>query len=228
MLLALAGGTGSADDAARSPVVVELFTSQGCSSCPPADEYLGSLADREGVIALSLHVDYWDYLGWKDVYSLPGHAERQRKYARSMKERMVYTPQIIVNGAEGMIGSKTADVEDAISRHRALPAATNVDISLMNDRLVVEVSPVDETVTGHVVMTWYSHAENVVIGAGENHGRHITYHNVVRGWANLGDWRGARIAMTAPKPMSADGVAVLVHQTGTGRIIGAGQLSLTD
>ena len=226
----MAGGIAShsaADDTVKAPVVVELFTSQGCSSCPPADEFLGRIADREDVIALSLHVDYWDYLGWKDVYGLPGHSDRQRKYAAYMKERMVYTPQIVINGQEGMVGSRVAMVEDAIRRHSEQPAATLVNVSLMGDRLVVEVAPLSAT-SGHVVMAWYSRAEDVSIGAGENSGRRIVYHNVVRGWADLGEWRGGRIAMTAPKPMSADGVAVLVHDEATGRIVGAGRLSLVD
>lgn len=231
ILTAFAIGLGAiganADEAKKAPVVVELFTSQGCSSCPPADEFLGRIADRDDIIALSLHVDYWDYLGWKDVYGLPGHSDRQRKYAAYMKERMVYTPQIVINGQEGMVGSRTAMVEDAIERYRAQPAAATVSITLMGERLVVDVKPV-ETTSGHVVMAWYSRAENVVIGAGENSGRRIVYHNVVRGWADLGDWRGGRIAITAPKPMSADGVAVLVQSEATGRILGAGQLSLTD
>ncbi|MGB0854271.1 MAG: DUF1223 domain-containing protein [Pikeienuella sp.] len=219
-------GAAQADGTGKAPVVVELFTSQGCSSCPPADEFLGRIADREDIIALSLHVDYWDYLGWKDVYGLPGHSDRQRKYARHMKERMVYTPQIIVNGAEGMVGSQTALVEDAIKRHLAKPASAVVGVSLRGDRLVVEVAPSGTATAGHVVMAWYSRTENVAIGAGENTGRRITYHNVVRGWADLGEWRGSPIAMTAPKPMTADGVAVLVHDTKTGQIIGAGRLAL--
>lgn len=220
-------GPVAADDVVTAPVVVELFTSQGCSSCPPADEFLGRIADREDVIALSLHVDYWDYLGWKDVYGLPGHSDRQRKYAAYLKERMVYTPQIVINGQEGMVGSRVAMVEEAIARHREQPAAALVTISLMGDRLVVDVAPISAT-AGHVVMAWYSRAENVSIGAGENSGRRIVYHNVVRGWADLGAWRGGRIAMTAPKPMSADGVAVLVQDEATGRILGAGRLALVD
>lgn len=228
--LALAfGGAGvaAAQDIAAAPVVVELFTSQGCSSCPPADEFLGRIADRDDIIALSLHVDYWDYLGWKDVYGLPGHSDRQRKYAAFMKERMIYTPQMVVNGQEGIVGSRTAIVEDAIKRHSRQPAAALVQVSLMGDRLVVDVTPVTAT-AGHVVMAWYSRAENVAIGAGENSGRKIVYHNVVRGWADLGAWRGGRIALTAPKPMSADGVAVLVQDENNGHILGAGRLSLLD
>ena len=223
----LAGGGAAADEGAQAPVVVELFTSQGCSSCPPADDYLGRLAERDDVIALSLHVDYWDYLVWKDVYGLPGHSDRQRRYAALMGERMIYTPQMVVNGAEGLVGSSEGKVEDAITRHAAEPAAARVALSLMGDRLVVEVSPAADPVPGHVLMAWYSKAERVSIGAGENHGRDITYHNVVRGWADLGAWRGAPIAMTAPKPMTADGVAVLVQDGETGRILGASRLSLT-
>lgn len=219
---------GAADRASAqvSPVVVELYTSQGCSSCPPADEYLGRIADREDVIALSLHVDYWDYLGWRDVFSSPAHTRRQRDYAGRMGERMVYTPQIVVQGREGMVGSHANKVEAAIKRHAARPTAALVKLVRMEDRLVAEITPVgDDQARGQVLMAWYSRAEKVSIRAGENRGRKIVYHNVVRGWSDMGVWRGGRIALTAPLPM-ADGVAVLIQDREGGPILGAGRLAL--
>ncbi len=219
---------GAMDRAAAqtSPVVVELFTSQGCSSCPPADEYLGRIADRDNVIALSLHVDYWDYLGWRDVFSSAANTKRQRAFAARIGERMVYTPQIVVQGREGMVGSHEHLVEAAIRKFANTPAAAVVKLALMNDRLVAEIIPTgDGKVLGQVMMAWYSRAEQVEIRAGENQGRKIVYHNVVRGWSDMGVWRGGRIALTAPKPM-ADGVAVLIQDREGGPILGAGRLAL--
>ena len=223
--VAVAGITHKAE-AQVSPVVVELFTSQGCSSCPPADELLGRLADREDVIALSLHVDYWDYLGWRDVFSSPAHTRRQRDYAGVMGERMVYTPQIVVQGREGMVGSHGNKVAAAIKRHAAEPAAAEVKLMKMEDRLVADITPADDgRARGRVLMAWYTRAEQVAIRAGENRGRKIVYHNVVRGWSDMGVWRGGRIALTAPLPM-ADGVAVLIQDRAGGPILGAGRLAL--
>lgn len=225
---AIVGLVGVADRAAAqaSPVVVELYTSQGCSSCPPADEYLGRIADREDVIALSMHVDYWDYLGWRDVFSSPAHTRRQRDYAGYMGERMIYTPQIVVQGREGMVGSHEHKVEAAIKRHGERPSAVQVKLTKMEDRLVAELTPTsDAAARGRVLMAWYNRAEQVAIRAGENRGRKIVYHNVVRGWSDMGVWRGGRIALTAPLPM-ADGVAVLIQDRDGGPILGAGRLVL--
>src|SRR5690606_23996855 len=107
-----------AAQAADRPVVVELFTSQGCSSCPPADRFLGELAARPGVIALGLHVDYWDYIGWKDPYARRAHTERQRDYSRTLNQRYVYTPQMVINGAFQAIGSDRAAVDGLIEEAR--------------------------------------------------------------------------------------------------------------
>ncbi|MGB0504951.1 MAG: DUF1223 domain-containing protein [Pikeienuella sp.] len=214
--------------AGETPVVVELFTSQGCSSCPPADAYLGQLAEREDVIALSLHVDYWDYLGWRDVFGSAGHTKRQRRYAKVIGERMIYTPQVIINGREGMVGSRQNQVAEAIARHSAQPAAAEIELSLNGDRLVADITPLLENSGGHVFLCWFKRAETVNIRAGENHGRNITYHNVVQGWSDMGEWRGMRIAMTAPKPMDADGVAVMIQPAKGGPIMAAARLWLIE
>ncbi len=224
--VAVVGMVGQAQSQA-SPVVVELFTSQGCSSCPPADEYLGRIVDRENVIALSLHVDYWDYLGWRDVFSSAAHTRRQRDYAGRMGERMVYTPQIVVQGRQGMVGSHANKVEAAIEAQAKIKAAASVVLTKMKDRLVADITPVEDGATrGRVLMAWYSRAEQVAIRAGENRGRKIVYHNVVKGWSDLGVWRGGRIVLTAPLPMMADGVAILVQDREGGPNLGAGRLAL--
>ena len=231
-IVAAAASAFAAVAADRGPVVVELYTSQGCNSCPPADEYLGRIADRDDVIALSLHVDYWDYLGWRDVFGDPAHSRRQRAYAAHMGERMVYTPQVVVHGQEAMVGSRAVQVDEAIARVSETPDAAAVALSLRGDRLVAEIAPTDkdavgaERARGEVRLVWWSRAEEVAIRSGENRGKRIVYHNVVKGWSDLGNWRGARIAMTTPKPMGADGVAVIVQKVAGGPIIGAGRLLL--
>lgn len=229
LLAVLAAMTTGADRARADDavVMVELFTSQGCHSCPPADAYLGQIADREDVIALSMHVDYWDYLGWRDVFGQAGHSKRQRAYAATMKERMVYTPQIVVQGREAMVGSHTVKVDDAIRRHAASKRSAEITLVMRGDRLVAEIAPVgDDAVSGDVMMVWFSRAETVAIRTGENGGRDLTYHNVVKGWSDMGRWRGGRIAMTTAKPMEADGVAVFVQAGRGGPILAAAKLAL--
>ena len=230
LILAI-GAIWAQPDSARAqtaPVLVELFTSQGCNSCPPADAYLGQIADREDVIALSMHVDYWDYLGWRDIFASPAHTNRQRAYAARMEERMVYTPQVIVHGREAMVGSHTVKIDDAITRHSSAPSPAQIALQMRGDRLVAEIVPNDDDARGQVMMVWFNRAENVAIRAGENRGREITYHNVVTGWSDLGAWRGGRIAMTAPKPMAADGVAVFIQAGDGGPILGAAKLRLAE
>lgn len=225
--LAAFGGARLAQ-AQTAPVMVELFTSQGCHSCPPADAYLGQLADRDDVIALSMHVDYWDYLGWRDLFGKPAHSERQRAYAAFMRERMVYTPQIVVQGREAMVGSHTVKVDDAIRRLAAAPAEASVALAADGDRLVAEIAPGDPSATtGQITMVWFTRAERVAIRAGENQGREITYHNVVTGWSDLGAWRGQPVALTTPKPMAADGVVVFVQGGRGGPILGAAKMELS-
>ena len=207
---------------AQSPVLVELFTSQGCSSCPPADAFLGKLAERDDVVALSLHVDYWDYLGWRDVFGKAAHTKRQRAYAATMRERMVYTPQIIVQGREAMVGSRTAKVDEAIGRLIAAPAPAAIDLAAENGKVKARITPVDgASPKGRVMMVWFNSAEEVAIGAGENRGRSITYHNVVGGL-----WEGGAVELSAPKPMDADGVAVFVQDGKGGPVLCVAKLML--
>ncbi|MEM7523188.1 MAG: DUF1223 domain-containing protein [Pseudomonadota bacterium] len=222
------GAAGANAQSAQPPVLVELFTSQGCSSCPPADAYLGEIADRDDIIALSLHVDYWDYLGWRDIFASPSHTQRQRNYAAMMRERMIYTPQVVVQGREHVVGSRTSDVDEAIARQAADASAAYalIFVKLNDDKLVAEIEPIAAAgrAKGRVLMAWYTRAETVKIQRGENSGRDIVYHNVVKGWADLGVWRGARTALTASKPMDADGVAIMIQANDGGPILAAGRL----
>src|SRR6476620_7630709 len=201
-LLAMATLAGVAQEARAEPrAVVELFTSQGCSSCPPADALLGKLAHDPNVIALSLPIDYWDYIGWKDTLALPGHTNRQKAYSRVRGERGVYTPQAIVNGAAQALGSDATDIEPAIGQsHRNLETLSiPLSLSAADDKVVVNAPAAkapDER--GEVWLCPVSTSVEVAIGRGENQGRKITYHNAVRRWIKLGEWNGTPATWTVP------------------------------
>jgi hypothetical protein len=217
--------------AAEPRALLELFTSQGCSSCPAADKLLGELANDPTLIVLSDPIDYWDYLGWKDTLASPAHSARQRAYAHMRGDREVYTPQIVVNGAMDALGSDQAEIEkiiaqtDAESDVMALP----VLLSLDGGGLTVKVEAAEnEHASGEVWLCPLARAVAVAIGRGENRGRTLTYHNVVRNWLKLGDWTGGAATWTVPAAQfKTDGVdaAVVMVQEGThdkpGIVLGA-------
>ncbi len=185
--------------AGEPKAVVELFTSQGCSSCPPADKLLGSLAHDPSVIALSLPVDYWDYLGWKDTLALHGHATRQRAYSVARGDRAVYTPQAVVNGVVHALGSDQTAIEKAIadSRASAKPLTVPVSMKVQGDKVVVDVPA--GTVDGAGAEVWLCPVTGkiqVSVGRGENSGKLLTFYNVVRRWVKLGTWSGKAASFT--------------------------------
>jgi hypothetical protein len=210
---------------------LELFTSQGCSSCPPADKLLGELTGDPSLIAVSVPIDYWDYLGWKDTLASPGHSARQRAYAHARGDRQVYTPQIVVNGAAHVLGSDRAAIDRAITltdRNAAIMSVP-VLISIGGGNLNVKIGAAEKThAAGEVWLCPLTKSVPVQIGRGENRGRTITYHNVVRRWLKLGDWTGADSTWSVPVAnIEADDVdaAAVVVQEGThekpGIILGA-------
>ena len=211
--------------------VVELFTSQGCSSCPPADRLLGELAQDPSLLVLSLNVDYWDYLGWKDTLGLKAHSERERAYANARGDRNVYTPQAVVNGVTAVLGSDKAAIENAIAKTRrdATPLALRVTARIEGERVIASVpDAMDERKSGEIWLCPVTSKVAVEIGRGENRSKTINYHNVVRSWVKLGDWSGT--AQTFSVPLKdvprdhADSFVVLV-QSGTaskpGVVLGA-------
>jgi hypothetical protein len=217
--------------AAEPRALLELFTSQGCSSCPPADKLVGELAADPSVIALSLPIDYWDYLGWKDTLADPAHAALQRAYARVRGDRQVYTPQIVVNGAMHVLGSDQAAIEHTIALTDQKSGVMSVPVSLAvaGNGINVKVESAESAHNaGEVWLCPVAKAIAVAIGHGENRGHTITYHNVVRGWLKLGAWSGAAASWNVPlsqlKAEGADAAAVMV-QEGTrdkpGIILGA-------
>ena len=203
---------------AEPRAVIELFTSQGCSSCPAADKLAGELAGDPSLVVMSLSIDYWDYLGWKDTLALPRHTVRQRAYARTRGDRQVYTPQVVINGSVHALGSDKIAIENAIaqSRRNATTLSVPVTVSVSGDQLAVSVpAGKNDRVSGEVWLCALAKAIPVAVGRGENKDRTITYHNVTRRWLKLGDWTGEAKTWTARisdlKPEGVDAAAVIVQ-----------------
>lgn len=211
---------------AGGPVVVELYTSQGCSSCPPADAFFANeLAGRDDVIALALHVDYWDYIGWKDDFADPAYTERQRNYARAAGQRTIYTPQMIIGGEHHVVGSHPKDVKHLIGVHAGQATDVAVTLKRVGDRLTVMLDPGSaRTSRMSVQLVRYTPSAIRDIARGENAGRKLTYANIVTEWRRLGAWN-----MRNPREMTADvsgdaPIVVLVQYDGHGPIVAAARL----
>jgi len=210
--------------------LLELFTSQGCSSCPAADKLLGEFANDPSLIAVSVPIDYWDYLGWKDTLASPAHSARQRAYARVRGDRQVYTPQIVVNGSTHVLGSDRSAVEHAIALTDRNAAIMSVPVlmSVGGSHLNVKIAAGKEHIGGEVWLCPLARSVPIEIGRGENHGRTVTYHNVVRRWLKLGDFTGTELVWSVPiSDIMADDIdaAAVMVQQGThdkpGMILGA-------
>jgi hypothetical protein len=216
--------------------VIELFTSQGCSSCPPADKLAGELAQDPSLIVMSLSIDYWDYLGWKDTLALAGHGNRQRAYSRVRGDREVYTPQVVVNGVAHAIGSDRAAIDAAIAQTRKQPGTMSLPVTMAvaGDQLTVTVpAGKGEHTKGEVWLCPISANVPVAIARGENSGHTITYHNVVRRWVKLGDWSGSAGTLTVPlRDVAGEGIdsMAVVLQAGSkespGPMLGAAVTAL--
>jgi hypothetical protein len=198
--------------------LLELFTSQGCSSCPAADKLLGEFANDPSLIAVSVPIDYWDYLGWKDTLASPAHSARQRGYARVRGDRQVYTPQIVVNGSTHVLGSDRSAVEHAIALTDRNAAIMSVPVLMFvgGSHLNVKIAAGKEHIGGEVWLCPLARSVPIEIGRGENHGRTVTYHNVVRRWLKLGDFTGTESVWSVPiSDIMADDIdaaAVMVQQ----------------
>ncbi|GGK32667.1 DUF1223 domain-containing protein [Salinarimonas ramus] len=205
--------------------VVELFTSQGCASCPPADAKLVELAKDPDLLALTLPVDYWDYLGWTDTLANPAHTARQRGYAQARGDRMVFTPQMVVNGTIACIGSKSEEVSDALDRTSGtrLPVAVSVEVAAGEAEIRVAAG---EDAPAEVWLLAIDREEEVAIGRGENSGRHATYANVVRAMTKVGDWTGDAESFRHGLAGRGDFHVVLLQKRADGEpgaILGAGR-----
>jgi len=206
-------------------VLVELYTSQGCSSCPPADAILAQLADRDDVIALALHVDYWDYLGWKDDFAEPGHAERQRAYARAKGKTMIYTPQMVVQGETHVIGTKAMDLNDALRAHAAADAPVSVTLERTGERVNVtarSAGPLPADIVVQIVT--YTPSASRDIRRGENAGRTLTYRNIVEDWRAVDTWDGQGTYRAALNAAAGRPVVVVFQAAGHGPVLGTARL----
>ena len=209
--------------AARRPVVVELFTSQGCSSCPPADAVVAELArTRPDLLPLTFHVTYWNNLGWQDPFSFAGATERQRRYVALSVGSEVYTPAMVVDGRQDVVGSDRPAVEASLTRAEA--AAVNsapVEITRSGNALTITIG----AGAGHgaVLLVGYDRQHQTHVGRGENGGRTLLEANIVRSLGVAGSWTGQALRLNAGMP-AGEAVAVIV-QADDGRILGAGRLA---
>lgn len=213
-------GAAVADD---GPVVVELFTSQGCSSCPPAHDILDDLTKDDRVIVLALHVDYWDYLGWRDIFGSPQYSDRQHAYARAAGQRTVYTPQFIIEGQDHIIGARVMDVMASIRAHDA--ADSGVDIAVQGSGDMQTVVLAASTAEPMVVqLVRYEPHRDVDVLGGENAGRLLSYSNIVTQWDIITEWDGAApllldVEVTGPEP-----AVIIVQSVANGPILASARI----
>jgi hypothetical protein len=220
-----------ADD---GPIVVELFTSQGCSSCPPADRYLGELAKRPDLLALAYHIEYWNYIGWTDAYSKPWATRRQRDYQAALKLRYVYTPEMVVQGASEGVGSERTVIEPLIRAAEAKrPPHPDLKLRWREDgALLADIgdgpSPKGEPAT--LWLVGYDNMHTMSVTAGENEGKTAWDHHPVRSFRRLGSWAGWSEQLVVPpeeaKGLGDAGAAVLLQLDGNGPILTAASIQM--
>jgi hypothetical protein len=213
--------------AAKRPVIVELFTSQGCSSCPAADAYLQTLIGKPGIIPLSYHVDYWDYLGWRDTLGSADYSQRQYDYATSRGDKNVYTPQTVINGREHFVGSQKSMVSGGIASAEANAAADWIDVSMAENKtdVMIEIGAGVASAEATLWLMAFAPAVSVEIKKGENAGNTLTYNNVVRKMVPAGMWHGEKASLVLPRssviPEDCKGWVALLQTGKVGPVIGA-------
>lgn len=222
--LAFSGFTPIAATAQQS-VVVELFTSQGCSSCPPADELFLQLAARDDVIALALHVDYWDYIGWKDHFASPRYTQRQKGYAAVVGSRSIYTPQFIVHGEDHVVGYKPMQLAERIQAQARTYEQPGLELNAELSDGTLSVQP-SMPVKGQSVLQFvtYLPEETVAIGRGENRGRTVTYGNIVTSWQVLDGWNGRDALELRVEVPQGQGAVAILQAAGQGPVLSAVRL----
>jgi hypothetical protein len=233
--LAVAGTAAAGDAMGSQPVLVELYTSQGCSDCPPADEILADLSRRSDVIALSFPITYWDMLGWKDTLATASNTDRQKAYAEALGRASTYTPQMIVNGVEDVVGNKRHRILSAVTRHYALrrgaePISFNASYDAQN--LTIDVSGmVPQNVTeGSPATIWVMRVlanASVAVEEGENKNQMLVYTNIVRDIRQAGTWSGGDTSLTLPITLDSsryDGIAIVMQSGEYGQVLAAALL----
>ena len=204
-----------------APVVVELFSSQGCASCPPVDEFLFELAQQRNIIALGWHVGYWDYIGWKDAFAHPAFTERQKAYAPALKQRMIYTPEFIINGAESLKVGRRAEIAALIQKYAHLAPGADLSVRRVGASYDVMLQNAQSTGRYDVQLVSVSPFDAVEISHGENAGRRLDSANSVTGWQNLGRWDGLGPTTFETGVLGPGRYAVLVQHQNNGEIVAA-------
>ena len=214
-------------ETAKPVVLVELYTSQGCSSCPPADAMIAELAQRDDVLPLALHVDYWDYIGWADGFARAQHTKRQKAYARMANSTSIYTPQIVVEGIDHVIGVKPMKLADLIAAHRGKLAPLAIEVETEGDTIRIRCAPQAEMKLPaeiNVDLVHFTETETVEILHGENAGKTISYANIVTGWDRVGSWDGAgEYSFSADLPQDGP-LALVIQAAGPGKVLAAYRL----
>ena len=235
-LVAAATLFGAVAARAQGPTLIELFTSQGCSSCPAADAFVAELGEREDVIALSMHINYWDYIGWKDPFASEATTARQRSYARRLSRGMVYTPQTVIDGAAHAVGSNRGSVERAILKARAQPRLRlDIGLALTDDKgLVVSLPGAHFDGAAAVWLARYDAEQITPVSRGENSGRTLRNTNVVRDLQKIGTWTGEPLELHLPASAltagegGRDGCVIIVQAENFGPVLGVRKLALSD
>jgi hypothetical protein len=208
------------------PAVVELFTSEGCNSCPPAEAYIGELAQRPDVLALAFHVDYWDDLGWRDRFGLPEAVQRQKLYANTLRLSSVYTPQVVIDGQHDFVGSDRPSITRALSGTRSGVALA---LSVHDGEVHIDLAAHEKGPPCDVLLIAYLRTATSPIGRGENAGRTLKEFNIVRHFQTLGRWDGQKReyhSRVDSLPSDATDVAVLIQPVGQAPIVGAATVAL--
>jgi hypothetical protein len=235
-VLAVSASAPAGETKTMHPVVVELFTSQGCNDCPPADRILAEISQRRDVIALTLPITYWNMLGWKDTFATEANTERQRAYARAMHHSGIYTPQMIVDGVEDVIGSRRDKVIAAIARRAVAPEkalSIPIAIAVADERIEIAIAgnPRRERVDARVWVMQTRSRARVSVEGGENEGKTLFYVNVVRRLKEVGYWNGGPLTIEWPYSLREDdhdGLVVLLQAKGHRGIIGAAMVQSRD
>ncbi len=229
VILAAPASAGQRHDA----VVVELFTSQGCSSCPPADAFMGELTKRPGVIGLTFHVNYWDYIGWKDTFATADSTQRQESYGQVLGQRFVYTPQMVIGGRMQEVGSDRQNVDKAIN-YVAMHTPKVVPITARDHggNVMVRLPETELDAKAWVWLVRFDSRHDVEIRRGENGGRQLSYFNVVRDISRIAVWTGKAINIpldiASMRADGRDGCAIVVQSMGYGRILGAAKIEFAE
>jgi len=206
-------------------VVVELYTSQGCSSCPPADAHLAELTANPALIPLALHVDYWDYIGWADSFANPKFTERQKAYARAEGSTTIYTPQLIVGGVDRIVGFAPAEVAAQIRQHSGVISPVTLWLSRQGGDVLIRAEAVPALAAPvRVQLVRYLPSSDVRIERGENAGQTITYHNIVTSWTRVGEWAGDEALELRVPAAGNQPIVVILQAEGPGQIVAAGRI----